>query len=111
MEEFERLQTREFWIMEQEVRWTKRLKQSRGCDPTSVYRGYGKWSPRQNVQETQCGLEQFHMGFQGSRLDWLGVVYQQPLATGVQGWREPFVQRRKTEPFVSMANLLLGPRD
>jgi hypothetical protein len=26
MEEFERLQIREFWIMEQDVKWTRRLE-------------------------------------------------------------------------------------
>jgi hypothetical protein len=49
MEEFGRLQTREFWIMEQDVRWTRRLEQSRGCDPTSVHSSYGQLSSRQKV--------------------------------------------------------------
>jgi hypothetical protein len=42
------------------------------------------------------------MGFQGSRHEWQGAVYQQPLATAVQGWR--------TEPFVGMAESANRPR-
>jgi hypothetical protein len=49
MEEFGRLHTREFWIMEQDVRWTRKLEQSIGYDPLFVHRGYGQWSPRKNV--------------------------------------------------------------
>jgi hypothetical protein len=41
------------------------------------------------------------MGFQRSKHKWQGVVYQQPLATGVQGWR--------TEPFVGMAESAYRP--
>jgi hypothetical protein len=73
MEEFGRLWTKEFWIMEHEVKWTRKLEQSRGYDPTSIEGGYGQWSLRQNVQETLCGLEQFQMGFQKSRLKWQGT--------------------------------------
>jgi hypothetical protein len=102
MEEFGRLQTREFWIMEQDVRWTKRLEQSNGCNPPFVHRGYGQWSPRQHVQEPQCGLEQLRMGFQGSRHEWQGTVYQQPLTIGVQRW--------KIEPFVGVAESTYRPR-
>jgi hypothetical protein len=40
MEEFGRLLTREFWIMEQEVRWTRRLEQRSGFDPIAIQEGY-----------------------------------------------------------------------
>jgi hypothetical protein len=52
MEEFGRLQTREYWIMEQEVSWPKRLEQRSRFNPSTVQGGYGQWSSRQTVQQT-----------------------------------------------------------
>jgi hypothetical protein len=63
MEEFGRLQTKEYWIMEQEVSWTKRLEQRSGFYPITVQGGYGQWSSRQSVQQTVYGLEQSNIGF------------------------------------------------
>jgi hypothetical protein len=42
------------------------------------------------------------MDFQGSRHEWPRAIYQQPLATGVQGWR--------TKPFVGMAESTYRPK-
>jgi hypothetical protein len=42
------------------------------------------------------------MGFQGSKHEWQGAIYQQSLATSMQGWG--------TELFMSMAESAYRPR-